>query len=382
MNSRNLMVIDLFAGVGGISLGAVRAGFHLALAVELDRHAMAAHQLNFPNTNHWSVDISLIDGKQLLERAGLKKGELDGLAGGPPCQGFSTMGKRSVSDPRNNLFVKFFELIKDCQPKFFVVENVRGILHNQYDVIRTEALKYVENDYVVLDPMRMKASDFGAPTNRERVFFIGYRSDAVQPLLLKDFEAVKVSTPTTVADALRGLPTRINEQWLTEPESWRPVRPLPESPYWDRVSGQIPEGVGDNDALEKLTKKRLTSGCFGTRHSLEVVKRYSQLKPGEADKISKSIRLKPDGLCPTLRAGTGSDRGSYQAVRPIHPTLPRVITPREAARLQGFPDWYRFAPSKWHSFRQIGNSVSPLLAESIMAVIRNALVNQQLEGQV
>ena len=263
----------------------------------------------------------------------------------------------------------FFELVKDCQPKFFVVENVRGILNPQYDGIRNQALKNVENDYVVLDPMKLKASDFGAPTSRERVFFIGYRSDSARSLLPKDFEAAKVSTPTTVADALRGLPTRINDQWLTEPESWRTIRPLPESPFWDRVTGQIPEGVGDIDALEKLTKERLTSGCFGTRHSPEVAKRYSQLKPGEADKISKSIRLKPDGLCPTLRAGTGSDRGSYQAVRPIHPTLPRVITPREAARLQGFPDWYRFAPSKWHSFRQIGNSVSPILAESIFEVI-------------
>lgn len=381
MNHPKINVIDLFAGVGGISIGAVRAGFHLALAVELDKHAMAAHQLNFPNANHWAVDISLIDGKQLLEQAGLKKGELDGLVGGPPCQGFSTMGKRSVSDPRNNLFVKFFELVKDCQPKFFVVENVRGILNPQYDGIRNQALKNVENDYVVLDPMKLKASDFGAPTSRERVFFIGYRLDSVRSLLPKDFEAAKVSTPTTVADALRGLPTRINDQWLTEPESWRTIRPLPKSPYWDRVTGQIPEGVGDIDALERLTQKRQTSGCFGTRHSPEVAKRYSQLKPGEADKISKSIRLKPDGLCPTLRAGTGSDRGSYQAVRPIHPTLPRVITPREAARLQGFPDWYRFAPSKWHSFRQIGNSVSPILAESIMTVIRNALTNQQLEGQ-
>ena len=108
MNHSKINIIDLFAGVGGISIGAVRAGFHLALAVELDKHAMAAHQLNFPNANHWAVDISQIDGKQLLEQAGLKEGELDGLVGGPPCQGFSTMGKRSVSDPRNNLFVKFF----------------------------------------------------------------------------------------------------------------------------------------------------------------------------------------------------------------------------------------------------------------------------------
>lgn len=105
---------------------------------------------------------------------------------------------------------------------------------------------------------------------------------------------------------------------------------------------------------------------MGTIHTDEVINRYKKLSFGETDKISRSQRLNPNGFCPTLRAGTGSDKGSYQAVRPIHPTQARVITPREAARLQGFPDWFRFHPTKWHSFRQIGNSVSPLVAEAML----------------
>jgi len=88
------------------------------------------------------------------------------------------------------------------------------------------------------------------------------------------------------------------------------------------------------------------------------------------DKISKFPRLRWDGLCPTLRAGTDKHKGSYQAVRPIHPDEDRVITPREAARLQGFPDWFQFSPTKWHSFRQIGNSVSPFVGEAVLDVIR------------
>ncbi|MBS4036491.1 MAG: DNA cytosine methyltransferase, partial [Ignavibacterium sp.] len=120
-------------------------------------------------------------------------------------------------------------------------------------------------------------------------------------------------------------------------------------------------------------KKGLVSGCFGTRHSPKVYKRYKALRPGQIDAVSRSVRLKSKGLCPTLRAGTDSDKGSYQAVRPIHPTANRVITPREAARLQGFPDWFQFAPSKWHSFRQIGNSVSPILAEEIFKLIYTRL---------
>src|SRR5262249_15802093 len=111
------------------------------------------------------------------------------------------------------------------------------------------------------------------------------------------------------------------------------------------------------------------SGFFGTKHTAEVIRRFSQVKPGTMDKISKFPRLEWDSLCPTLRAGTAPDRGSYQAARPIHPDRDRVITPREGARLQGFPDWFLFHPTKWHSFQQIGNSVSPLVAESVLEFV-------------
>jgi DNA (cytosine-5)-methyltransferase 1 len=104
-----------------------------------------------------------------------------------------------------------------------------------------------------------------------------------------------------------------------------------------------------------------------------VIARFSELEHGQQDIISKAYKLKPDGFCPTLRAGTGPDRGSYQAVRPIHYEASRVITPREAARLQGFPDWFEFHKTIWHSFRQIGNSVSPIVAEKILSVIHQRL---------
>lgn len=362
-------IIDLFAGVGGLSLGALRAGFRLALAVELDAHAMAAHEQNFPGFKHLREDISYLDGDKLLKHAGLDQGDLDGLIGGPPCQGFSVMGQRSVVDPRNNLFVKFFAVTKEVRPKFFVAENVLGILHEQYDAIRENAFREVEDDYVLLDPIRLKASEYGVPTVRERVFFIGYRADAVGALTRADFESKRVACPTRVEEALRGLPARVRRDWLTEEKSWRLVQEQPDSPFWQHVTGEIPRGVGDAEALQRYRDHRLVSGCFGTRHSPEVKARYRRLKHGEKDSTSKAVRLNPEGFCPTLRAGTDAERGSYQAVRPIHPTSPRVITPREAARLQGFPDWFRFAPSKWHSFRQIGNSVSPIVAEVVFRTI-------------
>jgi len=373
INNSKPKVIDLYAGVGGLSLGAIRAGFDLALAVEWDKHAMKAHEINFPKYKHLNTDISKLSGKELLKRAGLVEGELDGLIGGPPCQGFSFMGNGDVLDPRNDLFIKFFKLVKECKPKFFIAENVPGILGDKYEAIREKAFNQVRREYVLLDPMKLKASDFGAPTSRERVFFIGCRHDAIPNLSMEDFEKEKVSEITTVAKALQGLPKQIRSEWLSEEQSWRSVKPL-STPYFIKyVDGNIPEGMGDEEAVRKYKEEKLISGNFGTKHSLEVQKRYEKLEPGQSDPISRSIRLKANGLCPTLRAGTGSDKGSYQAVRPIHPTANRVITPREAARLQGFPDWFQFAPSKWHSFRQIGNSVSPILAEKIFQVVASKL---------
>jgi DNA (cytosine-5)-methyltransferase 1 len=170
------------------------------------------------------------------------------------------------------------------------------------------------------------------------------------------------------------LPKLIRRDWLTEEQSWQPVERLSTRYFKLYVDGNIPEGIGDEEAVRKYKEEGVISGNFGTRHSPDVYRRYKNLKPGKSDSVSKSIRLKVDGLCPTLRAGTGSDKGSYQAVRPIHPTANRVITPREAARLQGFPDWFQFAPSKWHSFRQIGNSVSPILAEKVLQVVYDHLI--------
>lgn len=362
-------VIDLFAGVGGLSLGAARAGFTVALAVERDKHALTAHAKNFPKVRHVADDVGKLDGIKLLLHAGINAGELDGLIGGPPCQGFSVIGHRHVADDRNNLFRKFFELVAATRPKFFVAENVLGILDEQYEAIRKNALALAGDDYVVLAPLQFKASDFGAATSRERAFFIGYRADLGAAISPSDFDAVKVKRPVTVARALHGLPPRIYSSWLTEEQGWRVIAAMPNDSFTDRIVNGIPRDIGDLDAIQRYQDQKLVSGCLGTRHAPEVAARYARLKPGQKDKTSKSVRLKADGLCPTLRAGTDAERGSYQAVRPIHPTAPRVITPREAARLQGFPDWFQFAPSKWHSFRQIGNSVSPFVAEAVLKTI-------------
>lgn len=366
-------IIDLFSGVGGLSLGAARAGFTVKCAVELDKKAVNAHSLNFPGTTHVNDDVKTLTGDKLRELAGLNEGELAGIIGGPPCQGFSMIGQKDVGDHRNELFAEFFRLVSELKPNFFLAENVPGIILGKNKQIVDKAMDWVKDDYSMLPPMILSANNYGAPTTRTRVFFFGYRKDCDIDLSVDDFSPPTGTPKITVEKALRGLPKEVSPDWQEEEDSWRCVRKLKDDFFGSRAQGQIPSGVGEPKSVELFLKKRHVSGFFGTVHSKKVARRYLKVLPGQRDSVSKSQRLKHDGFCPTLRAGTGPEHGSFQAVRPLHPVENRVITPREAARLQGFPDWFQFSPTKWHSFRQIGNSVSPILAEYIFSVIKKGL---------
>ena len=367
-------VIDLFSGVGGLSLGCARAGFTISGAVDSDPHAIHTHSINFPNTKHITKNIVDVSGKSLCTKLNLKPEDVAGIIGGPPCQGFSTIGKRLADDKRNSLFMDFFRIVSELTPKFFVAENVPGMLEHKYHDIRKEALLQVSNSYTVLPPITLIANDFGAATTRKRVFFMGYLPDTMNELIDTNFLPPKNISQILVKDALMGLPTKIDPNWQKETQSWRKVRALDKGYFATRIQAKVPKGIGNQEALKRFRMHHKVSGFFGTKHTPEVRLRYATTPCGSYDKISKAYRLKLDGFCPTIRAGTGPDRGSFQAVRPIHPTEPRVINPREAARLQGFPDWFQFSPTKWHSFRQIGNSVSPILAERIFLVFAKALL--------
>lgn len=371
-------VIDLFAGAGGLSLGATRAGFKISAAVELDIHAMASHTNNFPLSKHIQMDIMALNGRDLLKLADMNANELTGIIGGPPCQGFSSIGQGNVNDSRNQLFIKFFTLVEDLQPVFFVAENVPGIMNSKYSEIRKTAFSHVKN-YHLLPPLKVNASEYGAPTTRTRIFFIGYRQcNEINDLTKDDFEQAKVPTnqKTLVYQALEGLPANIHYSSKSTgykkilPEYYDPTSNHSQSDFfYQRVIGLKPVDIGNSEYIELYNKKHLVNGCFPTKHSSKIRKRYACLSYGQQDKISKSPKLNPNGFCPTLRAGTGPEKGSFQAVRPIHYAYSRVITPREAARLQGFPDWYLLPDTIWHSFRQLGNSVSPIVAEKILSVI-------------
>ena len=366
-----LKIINLFSGAGGFSLGAKRAGFDIVGSVEIDPQAISVYERNFPNTSLWPQDLSIASAIDILQNFNLKVGEIDGIIGGPPCQGFSHLGNNNSDDPRNQLFIHFFQIVNDAVPKFFLAENVPGILSPKNDKFIKQAQSKLGDKYEILEPMKLVANEFGVPTTRARVFFFGYLKDEINPVESTEFEAANAKL-VYVKDALKGLRRKIDPLWLMEEDGWKKIKKNVEGDFGSKLYGQIPDGVGDPEAITRLEKKSEVSGCLGTRHTKRVLDRYSKIKQGEKDSVSKSRRLTSKGFCPTLTAGTDKNNGSYQAVRPLHPTENRVITPREAARLQGFPDWFQFHPTKWHSFRQIGNSVSPILAEHIFSVIKKA----------
>jgi DNA (cytosine-5)-methyltransferase 1 len=325
-----------------LSLGAARAGFNVKCAVEIDKQAVATHTINFPRTGHINRDIHSLSGTKLIEEAGLTPGRVSGLIGGPPCQGFSTIGLRAVADLRNHLLVDFFRLVAEVRPAFFLAENVPGILNERNAAVLREARGRVPKRFVQLEPFLIKASDYGAPTTRTRVFFYGYDPDRVAALTHEDFSP-KDADDVRVRAALAGLPA-IRSTWQSEEQSWRAVGTLDHSAFADAIANRVPFGVGNKQAIERFNNRREVSGFLGTVHKRSTIKRFDALGPGEADPVSKCTRLDKNGYCPTLRAGTGPERGSYQAIRPVHPRSPRVISPREAARLQGFPDWFQFHP--------------------------------------
>jgi DNA (cytosine-5)-methyltransferase 1 len=368
-----LPIIDLFSGAGGLSLGTARAGFDVRAAVELEPNAFRAHKVNFPSAVHLRRSVARLSGSDLLHLSGIGKKEDFGIIGGPPCQGFSVIGRRDAADPRNRLFVHFFRIVAETRPLFFVAENVPGILAKGNNRVLESALELVPK-YHVTGPLTIAANDFGAPTSRERVFFIGVDRTRMARLGVALFKPPAPET-VLVRDALAGLPVRINP--FSPTDGWRKVSVKRVGRFAERLWGHVPQGVGDAVALGRLRTKQQANGNLGTVHSTEVARRYAAVRYGEIDHITKSRRLDPNGLCPTLRAGTGPEKGRFQAVRPLHPSQDRVITPREAARLQGFPDWFQFSHTRWHSFRMIGNSVSPILAEGLLTIIQQALQEER-----
>lgn len=365
------ILIDLFSGAGGFSLGAHQSGFITRLAIDNDKDLVASYPINFPKAKLIIEDISKLDPLDTIHKTGIKLKEIDGILGGPPCQGFSYMGKRNTEDVRNKLLWHFFQFIKACEPKFFIMENVPGLMTNPFIHLLNAGIDLVASRYSIIGPKILNAADFGAATNRYRIFVIGYRNQYINSFTEADINLVK-TTSSTVYEAIHDLPPLDTAFQDSSGHFWaKYIPPLNDgmiSEYAKRARLYPTDELSTLAIRQKLTEG-LVSGFPITRHTPEVIKRFASVQLGKCDKISKCTRLNWNTPCIVLRAGTGKDKGGYQSIRPIHPEENRVISIREAARIQGFPDWFQFHPTKWHSFRMIGNSVSPYIAKAILMVI-------------
>lgn len=352
------IAIDLFAGAGGLSLGLEQAGFDVAAAVEIDPIHCAVHHYNFPYSTTICASVTDIDGAEIRRRAKIGEKEIGVVAGGAPCQGFSLIGKRALDDPRNELVHHFVRLVLELQPQYFIFENVRGLTVGKHKQFLEEVIEaFQESGYQVLLPYRvLNAADYGVPQDRRRLFLVGARPDMPLPRYPEPKQRV------TVWEAIGDLPDAEDFDELIYSDTVHASYGEP-SEYAKQLRA-LAVGADDFSYLRRFNRDLLTSS-MRTRHTELSKSRFEATQPGDTEPISRFRKLDPEGLSNTLRAGTGSDRGAFTSPRPIHPNKPRVITVREAARLHSYPDWFRFHVTKWHGFRQIGNSVPPLLARAV-----------------
>ena len=361
------IAVDLFAGAGGLSLGFEQAGFDIMASVEIDPIHCSAHKYNFPMCKTICRSVVDVTGEYVREVSGIGEKEIDVVIGGAPCQGFSLIGKRALDDDRNKLVYHYVRLVLELKPKYFIFENVKGLTvgkHKQFLVEIMDAFKDGGYD-VVSDYKVLNAADYGVPQDRRRLFLMGGRKGIALPSYPEP-----LSIRTTVGDAIGDIPDaeKYPELWDRD---WVYAKFGEQSLYSSYLHG-VGKDPSDFSYPRIFNKDKLTCSLL-TDHSDISRGRFVETLPDTVEPISRFKKLSMNGLCNTLRAGTASDRGAFTSPRPIHPIYPRVITVREAARLHSYPDWFRFHVTKWHGFRQVGNSVPPMLARSVGLQIMKVL---------
>lgn len=358
--------IDLFAGVGGLSLGFEQAGFDVVAAVEIDPIHSAIHQYNFPDTKVICKSVTELSGDDILRACGVFDKEIDVVFGGPPCQGFSLIGKRELSDPRNSLVHHFVRIVGELSPRYFVFENVKGLTVGEPKALLEDVIKaFNALGYQIIQPYQvLNAADYGVPQDRRRLFLVGARSDCPIPRYPKPVSRVTVWDAIGDLPEVELFPELIRRNWV-EASYGKP------SVYASSLRGikRLPKDF----SYPRTFNSGVLTDSIRSEHSLSSRQRFADAPFGKIEPISRFHKLDPNGVCNTIRAGTARDRGAFTSPRPIHPYSSRCITVREAARLHSYPDWFRFHVTKWHGFRQIGNSVPPLLAKAVASEILKSL---------
>ena len=352
----NLNIIDLFAGCGGFSVGFKKAGFKVTKAVEFDPKIAEIYRINHPDTKLFVEDIGKINNE-----TNFQKNEVDIIIGGPPCQGFSMAGARIrngfVEDPRNYLFKQYLKVVQIVKPKYFIIENVKGILTMNEGKIFDEILNVFsdennfEGDRYYLHYKIINAVEYGIPQKRERVIIIGSKN--------KDFDYSKL------IEKAKAIITSEHPRYFEKVSVWDAIGNLPQ-PTSDGIV-KNPKSL-TNYQKYLSSSKRTISNHTTPNHNKKTYDRMKLIGQGENfAKLNEKInsihsgsygRLEKNGVCPTITTRFDTPSGGCYT----HPIENRTITQREAARLQSFPDDFIFKGNKMIICKTIGNAVPPKIS--------------------
>lgn len=365
MSDEPLTVVSTFAGTGGSSLGYKQAGYKMRLAVEWDDHAVECYKLNFPETKVFHGDISRLTDAEALEISGLHVGELDVFDGSPPCQGFSTAGKRSMSDDRNQLFRQYVRLLNAFRPRAFVMENVSGMVKGKMKLIFVEILQELKASGYRVSARLLNAMYFGVPQSRQRIIFIGVRADVEA----EPSHPAAQTKPIPLCDALPSLKDRRN----------RFVHETSSGDYdFTRKPGPtltVGHGNGHHYKVVEHPPPPLLNDKYGLMWSSVPIGGTSSDVidgPRTPSRTGFTNCVKPSPLrpSPTLPK-TQSGRG-YATI--VHPYEPRALSIEEAKIIGGFPDDFELVGTYSQQWARIGNSVPPPLMRAVAEHIRDHIL--------
>lgn len=345
----NLKAISLFAGAGGMDIGAIDAGFEVVAASELDPHACMTYRENHPQTELIEGDID-----SNMEEV-TKFSNIDLVIGGPPCQGFSVAGKMDISDPRSKLVFSYCEVVEKIKPKAFIMENVKSLATlAKFQSVRMEIFRRMEKAGYKVTMSVLNAKDFGVPQSRERVFFIGTKQQ-YSPVTIESFEKYK-KEPVSLRKAIAHLGragTKLNPN-KTKAKITLAAKPvLRKSPY----AGMLFNGQGrplNPDAWSST----LPASMGGNRTPIIDEDHLYDDKPSWVEEHHKKIM-------------SGEITAEYKDA----PSRLRRLTIDEAAILQTFPKSYKFLGPQSKIFSQIGNAVPCKLAEVVASAVKSSLLN-------
>ncbi|MFX0076261.1 MAG: DNA cytosine methyltransferase [Candidatus Hermodarchaeota archaeon] len=367
------ILIDLFSGAGGLSKGFELAEFKVNLAIEYDKNYFESYKFNHPQSITLNEDLTKLDCRE-IDDSFIKGNEVEGIIGGPPCTGFSSVGNRRPDDSRNMLVFYFIKWVDYFKPRFFVMENVKGILTMGKGQVLKKIKQMFHDIGYECKVYLLLAAEYGVPQLRERVFFVGTEDNNIQDLDIKKTHQNRANKTTSnslppylnvqdaLSDILNTRPSNENKRKILVKDYSNPPKTKYQE-YLRRNSDKLYEHVAPN-------------------HSQNVIERISHINQGK-NHASLPVEYRLNGGYPNIYGRLHLDypadtiTGNCGCVsapgRFIHPTQNRAISVREAARLQSFPDDYRFFGSMRNMYRQVGNAVPPLLANAIATAIKEVL---------